>query len=530
MERQPDPKIPAKRKFLNRFLCRILIISVIILGISCSRQTLERELINPKTYSLSTYLPAPEDAFMKLHLKDGNAIVFDEWDYAFSDSSFFGQGVILDANRDTVESGEFRRCKNDVVLIETNKITSNKNYAGLAVITGISVVVTIACLANPKACFGCCPTFYAFDGDTMRMECEAFSRAITPSMEYSDIDALYSFKPRGRFAELEVSNEAIESHFIRSNKMIAAKKPKNGRVYDDGNGRFLSAINFSYPENAFSEEGDILPKISKCDSDEWFSPADSTDLGKKEIVELNIRNNFNNPGLILASRQTLLTTYLFYQGLTYLGSRATDAIAMYERSKGNFGDGISEIDKLLGKIEVFQEINGEYKKIGETGEIGPICRDIKITQLQSSENENIKIRLKMTKGLWRIDYLAFAEITGETETVEIFPELILTDGLIDDKNLKALNNSDDYLMNLPGESRKLIYELPEDFNNYEYFLENSGYYLEWMRKEWIAGENLMKAGMMFMNPGEFLKAEAPEFKKYENEMEKMFWESRYVNP
>ena len=52
------------------------------------------------------------------------------------------------------------------MLFETNKPESipRNSLTVLAVVTGVSLAVTAMCLANPKACFGSCPTFYATDG------------------------------------------------------------------------------------------------------------------------------------------------------------------------------------------------------------------------------------------------------------------------------------------------------------------------------------------------------------------------------
>ncbi len=71
------------------------------------------------------------------------------------------------------------------------------------------------------------------------------------------------------------------------------------------------------------------------------------------------------------------------------------------------------------------------------------------------------------------------------------------------------------------------YKLPGN-GNYEYFLDSKGYYLEWMRDEWLAEQDLNKARFMFAFPGLFMRKAAKPFKKTESEMEDLFWKSRYV--
>jgi hypothetical protein len=84
------------------------------------------------------------------------------------------------------------------------------------------------------------------------------------------------------------------------------------------------------------------------------------------------------------------------------------------------------------------------------------------------------------------------------------------------------------LVTLPGDVYTLTYILPDDYLNYELFLESRGYYMEWIRDEWLAEENPALARMMFLNPQKALKKIAPEFKKVEAEIEQQFWGSRYA--
>ncbi len=61
-----------------------------------------------------------------------------------------------------------------------------------------STFLSVFCLANPKACFGSCPTFYAWNGKDMKLMAEGFSSSILRSYEKSDIDMLYWSKTRGK--------------------------------------------------------------------------------------------------------------------------------------------------------------------------------------------------------------------------------------------------------------------------------------------------------------------------------------------
>jgi hypothetical protein len=90
-----------------------------------------------------------------------------------------------------------------------------------------------------------------------------------------------------------------------------------------------------------------------------------------------------------------------------------------------------------------------------------------------------------------------------------------------------LNDTASYLITYPGDSYLVNYKLPDN-RKYQFFLESKGYYLEWMRDEWLQEQNLRKAQFMFAFPGLYMRKAAKEFKKTESEMEDRFWGSRYV--
>jgi hypothetical protein len=94
--------------------------------------------------------------------------------------------------------------------------------------------MTAVCAANPKTCFGSCPTFYVSDGKHAMLQAEGFSSSIAPSLEARDVDALYRVHPSGREFIVTMKNEALETHFVRRVRLLAAKRPVGGRVLATG--------------------------------------------------------------------------------------------------------------------------------------------------------------------------------------------------------------------------------------------------------------------------------------------------------
>jgi hypothetical protein len=82
----------------------------------------------------------------------------------------------------------------------------------------------------------------------------------------------------------------------------------------------------------------------------------------------------------------------------------------------------------------------------------------------------------------------------------------------------------------PGDSHRLTYLLPRghDPARLELFLQSRGYYLEWMREQWLAEESPRRAALLFDQPARALRDLAPAFKAVEPHIEAMFWSSRYA--
>ena len=79
---------------------------------------------------------------------------------------------------------------------------------------------------------------------------------------------------------------------------------------------------------------------------------------------------------------------------------------------------------------------------------------------------------------------------------------------------------------MPGNEFKFTFELPEKNSDFELFLYSKGYYLEWMRDNWLADKNLLKMNQLLKNPKKYYQKEAKKYKVYENTMEDVFWNSR----
>jgi len=469
--------------------------------------------------------------FLKAHARDGTAFVFSRWSVDSVGPVIRGPGRLLGINRETVREGTLSVPLDSVALFETNVVSNHPGVAALAVISGISAIVTIICLTDPKACFGSCPTFYAWDGERELLQAEGFSASVSPVLEKTDLDALYRARPRTRDFELHMRNEALETHVVRSVEVLAVPRPAGGRVFADGADGFWQAHEPVAPRAARAAGGDCAAALRGFDGVERFSLADSTDLAARETIDLEFPEGPpGDYGLVVATRQTLMSTYLFYQGLAYLGHQAGEWLAALERSDARtraraFGTGAA-----LGGIEVLVPEGAGWTPVGEVKETGPLAADAHLVVLPRSALAPDRVRLRLTRGAWRLDWVGLARLEGRVEPVRLQPVRVMRGTAADEDARQRLLDPARALVTMPGDDYTLAYRLPEEPGRYELFLSSRGYYLEWMRDEWIAEENPARAALMFTDPHGALRAMAPEFKRGEAEMEALFWGSRYARP
>lgn len=518
-----------------RGICGCAIIMALILTLSlvqCTTMRIKREL-----KQISELTKKDETSpYLKVHMKNGNVYVLDEWNVNKNGAILNGKGTLLDFNREIIDEGIFTIHFEEIALCETNVLKVSEPLAAMTILTISSLAFSSVCLVNPKACFGSCPTFYAWDGEGMTLQAEAFSTCIAPVLEDTDIDMLYAAKPESRDFRLQVTNEAMETHVIRSAQLLALPRLHKGRTFKTRSGQFWQAESVIEPVSATGPEGDFLALVKKFDQHERFSGADPDYLAEKETIECTFDAiPGNKTGLVIGFRQTLLTTYLLYQGIAYMGSSYGYWLSKFKQQDTETMGHMAGIGKLLGRIEIFvQDKKDKWIRVDSLLETGPIASDVWIIPfdeipLDEINTSSVRIQLRMTKGLWRIDYLGLAGLHEQVEPLRLQPVLVLNKDSEDREAREKLLDKEKTLVTFPGDAYTLVYHLPGDYNNYELFLESRGYYLEWMRPAWLEEEDIQKTFMMLTDAKAFLRECAPAYKKLEPEMEEAFWGSKYVS-
>ena len=517
---------------LKIYKIQFIILFCIYISFGCTTTRIQREVA-----AVTEAQELNQNAnYLKAHMLDGKLYILHNWNVDDNENTVSGVGSLYNANWkliDKVQSevNKFIIPLSEVALFETNHIKgSDDHITSMAIVTGVSVALTIYCLINPKACFGSCPTFYATNGDSMVLQAEGFSSSIAPVLEKKDIDMLYQAKSNSNIFEINIKNEALETHIIRYADLLVIPRSENGRVFATPEGEFYQVSEIISPSDCRSSEGTCLEAIRMFDNEERYSLADSTNLAKREIIELTFDSIPDGKlGLVIGSRQTLLTTFIYYQGLAYMGhSRGYWNAKLYRGSK-TIRKRILKLFELLGGIEVqIQNEKGKWEKAGELDEMGPIASDVQLIKLPDIKKDQLNVRLRLTQGLWRLNYIALEKLDQQIEPCIIQPYAVNDESGIDEEAKNKLLDPVKSLVTLPGDTYTLKYQVPESDLNYEFFIETKGYYLEWMRDEWVAEEDHKKVIMMFARPSTFFKTHATQFKALEPKMEETFWRSKYV--
>jgi hypothetical protein len=501
----------------------------IALGVcGCSAKKITRTLVPAESFATLDHA----SPFLKVHFRDGRAGVLSAWSVDDSSRIVRGQGRMLDTNRRPLAEGELAIPLDSVALFETNLVKPSPSITGLAVITGVSLAITAYCIANPKACFGSCPTFYVGDGVKPVLQAEGFSASIAPALEATDVDALWRAQPEGSTLTVEMANEALETHVVRSVRVLAAPRPAGARVVRTSEGTYRVATSPRAPLEARAAEGDCRAALSALDGDERHSAPDSTNLAAREEIDLDFGAlPDGDVGIVFATRQTLLSTYLVYQALAYLGTRAGQWLASLSSASPAEGERVKGLARELGKIDVqVEQSPGAWHTVGEAGETGPLATEVMCVPVPHPPDGSGRYRLHLTRGLWRIDQVALHRLGARVTPRVLLPYRVSTAGRIDPAGLAALLDSSRTLVTGPGDRYAIQYRLPGRPRAYEYFLESRGYYMEWMRQEWLAEENPIAALGMVLDPGGTLRRLAPAYARAEPSAEQAFWNSRYAKP
>ncbi len=496
--------------------------------------SLHRKLVSPQNTSEINPQVKP---ILKAHLYNGEVWVYKEFQLDSLHSRVIGEASKFTALRVAIapttrfDTLDFSR----VALFETNSAQLSSGFTALLVVGMAIGAFGLVCIVNPKACFGSCPTMYTWNGTEWKLQAESFSSSILPALEESDVDALYDVKPLNSEIVIRMKNEAYETHVLRYVDVLAVEHDATEQVYYSGTNEYIVGQNIHEVLNARAEEGDVRELLLKKDELERSSSADSLDLATKETIELDFLNSNHDPkALVLGFRQSLMSTYLFYRTLSYMGKNAGTHLAALQRSD-NPGAMVQSIRRVLGDIDVEMYDGQRWKSCGQIFEAGPIAHNQMALLLPKNTNPLIKLRLRVAKGYWRINSAELVDVqrvaresNADSSVHRIHPQDISRGTVHYAALVEKMRTQSAPLVTVSGDAYDLHYTLPSSKSSkqFSYFVDAKGYYLEWIREQWMGEESDRKVAQLFLRPADYIQSETKAFKRVEADMEQTFWRSR----
>jgi hypothetical protein len=521
------------RSALRRAVAAALVPVLLLTGCAAP---LQNHAFSPREMG-SRHLARSE--YLDLHLRDGSYVHLTGWSVDSAATVVRGMGTRRDVDRTVVATGVIAVPADSIALIEAAssegmppvlKAITIVVVTALAV-TGIALLAfAIACAMDPK-CFGSCPTFYVTDGRDLLLQAEGFSASIAPALEATDVDALWRARPAGRVLEVTMRNEALETHVVRAVRVLAARRPAGGRVVAAADGALWAVTALTPPAHARAAEGDVAPVLAAVDGSERVSEPDSSDLAARETLDLEFPPTPGPLGLVLASRQTLLTTYLFYETLAAMGPSTGTWLAALERADRTIPERSSALARRMGGLEVqVAEGASAWRTVESIDETGPLAADVKLVRLPPMPDGPVHVRLRAARGMYRLDAALLAHVGDRIEPVRLEPDRVTRDGAPDARSRQALVTGAEPVVTGPGDAYTLRYRLPGEAPQWELFLESRGYYLEWMREPWMKGGDPVFLSTLMFDPDRALRELAPAYARERAGLEDWFWRNRYVHP
>lgn len=495
----------------------------------------------PSTTTLSPDITGP----LRVHLRSGEMVIASAWSEDTVARTLRVDGIAYSPQRTKMGVAQRAIPIDSIALVQS--YTAGTAYSFgltmLAVWGAATTYVAGACLADPKTCFGSCPTFY-LPGDTTFIQAEGFSASPLRMLEATDVDHLYFASTPSSSVHIQMRNEALETHAVRSVRLLMVPRPVGARVFHTPANTMYPAFATVAPTRCTSPGGDCTKATKAMDDVEWQSRTDSTDLATREIITLVFERPSvatetqpaNAFAVLIGARHTLVSTYLFYQALAFAGDHAGDMIAQLERNGSAAEPPLFNALRQLGTIDVWVSTDSAtWTSAGHVLEAGPLATDPQLLPIELPSNASrVYVRLSLTKGYWRLNYAALAARGAALVPISVLPDSVVPEGITAMSGrvdaLATLRDSARVLITGPGDRYRLHFSLPtastRDAEGWEMFLESTGWYYEWMRPAWQADQNAARAAQLMYTPFAAFRALAADYKQREATNERAFLESR----
>jgi hypothetical protein len=498
--------------------------ALVLLLSSCIFTSTKVKPLDKKTVRLSG--PYYVYSSTKIHLIDGSVVVFPKGFEARNDT-IRGEGKRYALTRQDEPKLQNTVLFDSIACIEYYQ----KEFQFGAFLVSLPPAFLIS-VAIYKAIFGSCPTIYSCDDSCKTLEAEAFSYSISSRFEQPDLDRLEHCKPTNGELSLIIANEALETHYINQLALICVEHPQGFQVFPRGKRDII----------LFGEESPILEAKDKLDrdalpliqaKDTHFYQSDSilvdelTQNMTRDWLDIRVKvpQDAKKMCVALRLRNTLLNTVLLYdvmlksQGLgaiEWLGEETSNplyALKMTKWYREHFGLNIQLFD------------GEKYRDMARIADTGPIAWHEEAVELPLPKGDIAKLRLEFLPDNWVIDWVGVSFDISDNYRINAIDCAEAGDynGDKRDDILTLIKEKDDaYLITYPTHSYRLKFKVGEEPAELKrtFFVKSEGFYIEWLRKEWLESALAEETESKFelndetiMETAELWKAKKPGFEE-----------------
>jgi len=473
---------------MHRFLSALILFLALLVG-SCVVivQSGSVEEIDPATAG-AVSLRVPVKAF----LQNGDVVVFENG-ATVSSSAILGPGYRHSLNRKEASFVE-EVAMDSIIGIEAFKGGVDPLATAGATVLGTALGV-FGGAALAVAIFGSCPTFYASPEQGAVLQAEAFSYSIASQLEAKDLDLLHINPDPDGVVRLELRNEALETHYINHLNLVAVEHAPGVHVVPDEEGRLLGTRAPEAPLAAEDRDGrSVLSDVVAID-DLAFSSTDrriraATTEDSRDHLDLVFPRPASETAVVLLDlRNSLLNTVLYYDLM--LGTTGVQALNWWGGSLENIGSAFEMARWYVETLGLTVEVPTDdgWETVARVPDAGPIAWKEVGVEIPVPGSGPVRVRLSFLADDWRIDKVSLASLTGGLTSVQLPIHRVVTpDGMGGLEAASLLGSPDeDYLITYPGATAVLEFlpTPPSPGRAATFLLATQGYYVEWVRPEWI---------------------------------------------
>lgn len=352
------------------------------------------------------------------------------------------------------------------------------------------------------AIFGSCPTVYVMAGDSAVLEAETFSYSISPLLEGRDVDELSATADAHGIVELEIRNEALETHFINHLELLEVRHAADQRVMPDNDKLPVIVGPIQSFDRVVDRDGrDVTAVVAEAD-DRTFRTADerlravSAEDDRDWIEAVLPPTGSGTAAVVLRLRNSLLNTVLFYDFV--LGAQGAGALDWLARDIERIDAAVELGSWYTGTMGLRLEVETEdgFTEVARFADTGPIAWSEVAFRVPTRPGASTRIRFSFLADEWRIDRLGWSSEI-ETPHVRVHPVESLEPiaGPRDPSlRLRVTDPDDRYLVTSAGTAFTVRFDagiLPQDERR-TFLLASQGYYTEWVRPQWIRSAAMPK--------------------------------------